>query len=207
MDLSMSELLIPLAIVALVLGIFVRRARRRLGEQDVSRRRLLSCRVRCIAALSLLLVVPQAAAAQQAGDEDVDHAGIIRSWNDTNRERGRKIYDTHCYGCHGYDGDARLPDARSFKDDELRAGSDPHSMWRLPICFLQPAQRGCEFSRASEPATVQPHIHFKGNFKIFGLPLIPCELDQLLQSREGIHQPAQALGSLPESTASVESDG
>ena len=82
-----------------------------------------------ISALSLTLAALLPADAQQRGSEDVDHAGIIGSWTDANRERGRKIYDAHCYGCHGYDGDARLPDARSFKSDKLRAGSDPHSMW------------------------------------------------------------------------------
>ncbi len=81
-------------------------------------------------ALALVLTTPAPTAAQQQqGDEDVDHAGIIRSWTDANRERGRKIYDLHCYGCHGYDGDARLPDARSFRRDELRAGNDPYTMW------------------------------------------------------------------------------
>ncbi len=87
----------------------------------------------CGAALILLLGLAHSAAAQRQGtstDEDVDHAGIIRAWTDANRSRGRKIYDTHCYGCHGYDGDARLPDARAFNRDELRAGNDPYTMWR-----------------------------------------------------------------------------
>jgi len=88
------------------------------------------CRFLRVAALTLTLAMPAPAAAQQQGDEDVDHAGIIGAWTDANRERGRKIYDAHCYSCHGYDGDARLPDARSFRRDELRAGSDPYSMWR-----------------------------------------------------------------------------
>ncbi len=86
----------------------------------------------CGAALILLVSAAQQAVAQQqdpSTDEDVDHAGLIRAWTDANRSRGRKIYDTHCYSCHGYDGDARLPDARAFNRDELRAGSDPYTMW------------------------------------------------------------------------------
>jgi hypothetical protein len=83
------------------------------------------------AALALLTtVVTPVALAQQVDDGEVDHAGIIRSLTDANRERGRRIYDVHCYSCHGYDGESRLPDARSFNSDELRAGSDPYSMWR-----------------------------------------------------------------------------
>ncbi len=86
----------------------------------------------CGAALILLVLVAQQAVGQQqdpSADEDVDHAGIIRSWTDANRARGRRIYDIHCYGCHGYDGEARLPDARAFNRDELRAGNDPYTMW------------------------------------------------------------------------------
>ena len=83
----------------------------------------------CGALLAIILVSAPALIAQQSNDEDVDHAGIIRSWTDANRERGRKIYDLHCYGCHGYDGTSRLPDARSFNTEELRAGSDPYNMW------------------------------------------------------------------------------
>ena len=79
----------------------------------------------------LLITLAHSALAQQQGPaaEDVDHAGIIRSWTDINRARGQRIYDTHCYGCHGYDGEARLPDARAFNRDELRAGNDPYTMW------------------------------------------------------------------------------
>ena len=83
----------------------------------------------CGGLLAITLVSAPTLIAQQSNNEDVDHAGIIQSWTDANRERGRKIYDLHCYGCHGYDGTSRLPDARSFNTEELRAGSDPYNMW------------------------------------------------------------------------------
>ena len=86
----------------------------------------------CEAALILVLCLAHPAAAQEQArstGEDVDHAGIIRSWTDVNRARGQRIYDNHCVSCHGYEGAARLPDARAFNSDELRAGGDPYAMW------------------------------------------------------------------------------
>jgi cytochrome c5 len=59
------------------------------------------------AVLILILCVAHSAAAQGQGTaaaEDVDHAGIIRSWTDANRARGQRIYDAQCYSCHGYEG-------------------------------------------------------------------------------------------------------
>ena len=85
------------------------------------------------AALCLLLLPPRSSLSQQQGtpdDDDVDHAGMIRAWTDANLARGQRIYESHCYTCHGYEGEARLPDARSFNRDELRAGNDPYSMWK-----------------------------------------------------------------------------
>jgi mono/diheme cytochrome c family protein len=83
-----------------------------------------------VATAGIVLLAVSTPAFAQGNDDDVDHAGIIRSWTDANRERGRRIYDAHCYSCHGYDGTSRLPDARSFNTDEFRAGSDPYSMWQ-----------------------------------------------------------------------------
>ena len=88
----------------------------------------LPIRVITLMLLSLCLV-PSAAAQQGTAQEDVDHAGIIRSWTDANRARGRRIYDAHCVSCHGYEGAASLPNARAFNSDELRAGGDPYTMW------------------------------------------------------------------------------
>ena len=61
---------------------------------------------------------------------NVDHAGLIRSWDEASLERGRKMYSGHCASCHGLDGTAKLRTARSFNKDKLRAGYDPYSMWR-----------------------------------------------------------------------------
>ena len=61
---------------------------------------------------------------------NVDHAGLIRSWDEASLERGKKIYIGHCASCHGLDGTANLQTSRSFNKDKLRAGNDPYSMWR-----------------------------------------------------------------------------
>ncbi len=59
-----------------------------------------------------------------------DHAGIIRAWNNASYKRGEKIYKTYCFTCHGVDGTAALPAARSFNKDPLKAGNDPYNMWK-----------------------------------------------------------------------------
>ena len=56
----------------------------------------------CGGLLAITLVSAPTLIAQQSNNEDVDHAGIIQSWTDAKRERGRKISDLHCYGCLGY---------------------------------------------------------------------------------------------------------
>ena len=34
---------------------------------------------------------------------DVDHATLIRAWDDEAFERGKKFYQTVCFACHGID--------------------------------------------------------------------------------------------------------
>ena len=90
--------------------------------------------------LVVLCGVPRAAA-QQAGVArvealpevtNVDHAGMIRAWDDKTLERGRKIYTTVCFACHGVDGKrVTVEKARAFAVDPLARGCDPYSMFKV----------------------------------------------------------------------------
>jgi hypothetical protein len=61
---------------------------------------------------------------------DIDHAKVIKSLNGTTLKRGAKIYHNSCIACHGKDGTASLPQARSFNKDRLRFGNKPYDMWK-----------------------------------------------------------------------------
>lgn len=59
-----------------------------------------------------------------------DHAKILRSLNNATLKRGKEIYHSACVACHGTDGTASLPQARSFSKDRLRFGNKPYDMWK-----------------------------------------------------------------------------
>src|SRR3954469_17243986 len=61
---------------------------------------------------------------------DIDHAKVIRSLNETTLRKGKEIYQKSCVACHGKDGTASLPQARSFNKDRLRFGNKPYDMWK-----------------------------------------------------------------------------
>lgn len=61
---------------------------------------------------------------------NIDHAAVIKSLNKTTLEKGRQIYIKSCIACHGADGTASNPQARSFSEDKLRFGSEPYQMWQ-----------------------------------------------------------------------------
>ena len=81
---------------------------------------------------------------------DIDHAKVIRGLNNETLKKGKEIYIKSCITCHGSDGTASLPQARSFNKDKLRFGNKPYDMWKT-ISFgagmmaaqtwLQPAER------------------------------------------------------------------
>ncbi len=97
---------------------------------------------------SLLAITPLCGL---AADASIDHAAIIRGWDETTFERGREIYTQSCAHCHGKDGlKTPNPLAAAFAKDPLKNGSDPYSMWQTltsgykrmqPQTWLTPTQR------------------------------------------------------------------
>ncbi len=61
---------------------------------------------------------------------ETDHTSILKKLNNTTLEKGKKIYLSSCIACHGADGNATLPQAKSFRKDKLRFGIKPHEMWQ-----------------------------------------------------------------------------
>jgi putative heme-binding domain-containing protein len=74
--------------------------------------------------------------APPAYEADVDHAGFLRDWQDPGKsqaalDRGAAIYARVCANCHGtLDAPGSLPTAPRFATGALKAGSDPHAMYR-----------------------------------------------------------------------------
>lgn len=63
--------------------------------------------------------------------DQVDHAGLIRGWDDKSRERGEKIYNGLCITCHGNrEIEGTLPTSRKFWEAEFKNGGDPHNMYQ-----------------------------------------------------------------------------
>ncbi|MEL7334711.1 MAG: DUF6797 domain-containing protein, partial [Planctomycetota bacterium] len=81
----------------------------------------------------------------------LDHAGILRSINDDDIGRGRRIYNNHCKNCHGADGNQpTLPTARAFGTQPMKYGADPYAMFMTltrgaglmaPMQHLTPKER------------------------------------------------------------------
>lgn len=67
---------------------------------------------------------------QSKTTNDIDHAAILKKLDNTTLEKGKKIYTSACMACHGTDGTASLPQARSFNKDKMRFGTKPYDMWQ-----------------------------------------------------------------------------
>lgn len=105
---------------------------------------------------------------------DIDHAKVIRSLNSETLNRGKEIYLKSCITCHGSDGTASLPQARSFNKDKLRFGNRPYDMWKTisfgagmmgPQTWLQPAERYyvIQYIREEFMKKSNPRQYFKIN--------------------------------------------
>ena len=62
---------------------------------------------------------------------DVDHAAVIRAWGDAAFARGKQIYETVCFACHGIDGKkVSVQGARAFAVDPLANPPDPYGLFK-----------------------------------------------------------------------------
>ncbi len=84
---------------------------------------------KCLTALALFTGAAGAQDDVQSGN--VDHAGIISSWNGESLDRGRQIFQFACAPCHGTDGIHTVnPQSRPFAVDRFQNGADPFSLFR-----------------------------------------------------------------------------
>jgi len=64
-------------------------------------------------------------------ENDVDHAGLIRSLDDKAVRRGEAIYTRVCGNCHGTkDAPGSIPTSLRFAADKFKNGSDPYSLYQ-----------------------------------------------------------------------------
>ncbi|WP_162006695.1 DUF6797 domain-containing protein [Roseimaritima sediminicola] len=61
----------------------------------------------------------------------VDHAGLIRSWDDASLRRGEAIYGRLCINCHGdLERPGSMPTSLRFGEGRFKNGSDPYAMYQ-----------------------------------------------------------------------------
>lgn len=66
-----------------------------------------------------------------AYENDLDHAGLIKSWNKRSLNRGEKLYKSLCINCHGNKKQAgSLPNALRFATGKFKNGFDPHLIYK-----------------------------------------------------------------------------
>ncbi len=64
-------------------------------------------------------------------EKDIDHAGLIRAWDDKALRRGEAIYTRVCANCHGTkDQPGSLPTSPKFAAHSFKNGSDPYSLYQ-----------------------------------------------------------------------------
>lgn len=84
-------------------------------------------------------------------EKDIDHAGLIGSWDEESLRRGEAIYDRVCANCHGkLESPGSLPNALRFAEGVFKNGNDPLSMYRTlthgfglmaPQSWMVPSQK------------------------------------------------------------------
>lgn len=61
----------------------------------------------------------------------LNHARLIRGWNQASLERGREIYQRVCHSCHGdLSFPGSMPNALRFAEGTFSQGADPLALYR-----------------------------------------------------------------------------
>jgi putative heme-binding domain-containing protein len=63
-------------------------------------------------------------------EQHVDHAGLIRDWNNLAFSRGEEIYRLRCASCHGtLEEEGSMPTSLRFASGKFKHGNDPFTMY------------------------------------------------------------------------------
>ena len=66
-----------------------------------------------------------------AYEQSIDHAAMIRGFNDDTFDTGERIYNRVCANCHGtHDREGSLPTSPRFASSKLKNGSDPYRLYQ-----------------------------------------------------------------------------
>ncbi len=64
-------------------------------------------------------------------ERDIDHAGLLSALDDEALERGKKIYGSTCFNCHGNpDQPGSLPESRPFWTSSFKYGKEPYQLYQ-----------------------------------------------------------------------------
>lgn len=84
-------------------------------------------------------------------EKDIDHAGMISSFDRQSFKRGEAIYNRLCINCHGtHDKPGSLPTSLRFASGKFKNGSDPYTMYQtltrgfgmmVPQMWMVPQQK------------------------------------------------------------------
>jgi hypothetical protein len=89
------------------------------------------------------LLLPESAL--PAYEKEIDHAGMVRAWNNGSLARGREIYQQVCHACHGdLNVAGSIPNALRFGQGKFQRDNDPYAMyqtitrgWRMMVPQVQ----------------------------------------------------------------------
>ncbi|MHC4995913.1 MAG: DUF6797 domain-containing protein, partial [Planctomycetota bacterium] len=74
-------------------------------------------------------LLPEAALAPH--EKEIDHAGLVRGWNNGVKKLSQEVYQQVCQNCHGdLNLPGSLPNALRFIEGEFQNGNEPYTMYQ-----------------------------------------------------------------------------